>query len=82
MISAALRRRADAAHRLEPLAGRWGERLAAHDPSLTWPPAPRSPSTFGMTPVEIRHEAERLLSAGWQRWEVRATLARPEMAAA
>jgi len=76
------RRRHAAALRLEPLAGRHGGTLAAYDPWLPWPPAPRTPSTFGMTPDEIRAEAERLLAAGWSRSEVRAVLAPPEPVAA
>ncbi len=78
MIATALRRRADAARRLEPVDGRWGADLNALDPALPWPPAPRTPSTYGLSPDEIRHEAERLMRTGWQQWEIVATLARPE----
>lgn len=81
-VSAALRRRADAAHRLEPVDGRWGERLAARDPALPWPPAPRSPSTYGMTPDEIRWHAADLMASGWQRYEIAAVLAPPGLVAA
>lgn len=73
-----LRRRADAARRLPALDGRHGGTLAALDPWLPWPPAPRSPGTYGLTTAELWHEAERLLDAGWQRWELRVVLARPE----
>lgn len=82
MIPAALRRRADAAYRLEPLEGRYGQCLAAHDPALDWPPAPRTPSTYGMTPDERRCYAKRLMAKGWQAWEVRAVLVDPERVAA
>jgi hypothetical protein len=77
-----MRRRAAAARRLPAVDGRHGDGLAARDPALTWPPTPRIPSTYGMTPDEIRHEAERLLSDGWQTWEIVVILAPPELVAA
>lgn len=82
MIAEALRRRADAARRLPPVVGRHGPPLAAYDPALPWPPAPRTPSTYGMTPAELRREAGRLLSAGWLTWEIVAALAPPTEVAA
>jgi hypothetical protein len=80
-VGPALRRRADAARRHPALEGRHGDRLAAHDPALPWPPTPRTPSTYGLSPDEIRREAERLLASGWQTWEIVDTLAPPAMAA-
>lgn len=81
MTALALRRRAAAARRLPAVDGRHGDGLAARDPALTWPPAPRIPSTYGMTPDEIRREAERLLASGWASWEIVCTLVSPEQAA-
>ncbi len=74
-------RLADPARRLPALPGRWGRSLAARDPLLPWP-AVRQPSTFGLTATELRHEAQRLLAAGWQVHEVVAVLAAPEADAA
>ncbi len=71
-----LESRADAARRLPVVPGRWGRSLAARDPLLPWP-AVRQPSTFGLTATELRHEAQRLLAAGWQVHEVAAVLAPP-----
>jgi len=82
MTADALRRRADAARRLEPVDGRHGPDLGARDPVACWPPASRGPSTYGLSSDERRHEAERLLAAGWAGWEVVAVLVDPEAAAA
>ncbi len=80
-LAVVLRGRADAARRHPPLQGRHGPAIAAYDPALPWPPAPRSPSTYSLSIDELCAEAERLVVAGWHRWEVRATLARPELVA-
>ena len=74
-----MRNRVAAAVRLPPLPGRHGRTLAAYDPDLTWPPAPRSPSTYGLSPDERRHEAERLLASGWAGHEVARVLVSPEV---
>ncbi len=76
-----LRSRADAAHRLPALPGRWGRSLAARDPLLPWPTV-RQPSTFSLTATELRHEAQRLLESGWAVHEVLQVLATPEACAA
>jgi hypothetical protein len=65
-----LHKRAAAARRCPPLPGRHGSSLAVHDGYLPWPPGPRKPSTFSLTPMERRREAERLLASGWESWEV------------
>jgi hypothetical protein len=80
-IAGALHRRA-AARRLEPLDGRWGADLGARDPLASWPPAPRTPGRYGLTDDELRAEADRLLASGWLVSEIRATLVRPQAAAA
>jgi len=77
----ALRGRADAARRHPPLDGRHGRVLAAFDPALSWPPAPRLPSTYGMTDDERRCYAAYLMESGWLTWEIVRTLAPPAMAA-
>jgi hypothetical protein len=76
----ALRRRADAARRLEPVEGRHGPHLGARDPAACWP-SQRGPSTFGMTDDERRCYAAYLIEGGWQQWEIVATLTPPELAA-
>lgn len=80
-LGAGLRRRADAARRLGSIDGRHGGLLAALDPALTWPPAPRQPSTFGLAPDERRREVERMVATGWYRWEIVAVLVSPTVAA-
>lgn len=77
-----LARRAAAARRFPPVDGRHGDRLAAHDPALNWPPTPRAPGTYGLTPDEIRREAQRLEALLWQDWEVREVIAAPGPVAA
>ncbi len=79
-VRLALARRSRAARRLLVLPDRHGASLAARDPLLPWPSEPRQPSTFGLTATELRHEAQRLLAAGWQVHEVLAVLAPPETA--
>lgn len=78
----ALRRRAVAARRLPALDGRHGGTLAALDPALTWPPAPRTPSTYSLSDDERRDYARALIASGWDSWEVRQVLAAPEPVAA
>jgi hypothetical protein len=75
-----LRRRADAALRIEPLTGRWGHDLGSRDPLASWP-VKRGPSTFSMTPDERRSYAAYLMQSGWLAYEVRQVLAPPEVAA-
>ncbi len=82
MIATALRRRADAAHRLEPLEGRWGGSLGARDPAAPWPPAQRTPSTFGLSNNELRRHAATLVASGWSTREIQQVLSRPEPVAA
>lgn len=79
-MTTALRRRAAAARRLEPLDSRHGLDLGARDPIASWPTR-CGPSTYGMTPGEIRREAERMLAGGWASWEIVCTLVSPEQAA-
>lgn len=43
--------------------------------------ARREPSTYGLTSVQRREYAAYLLAHGFAAWEVRAVLARPEVAA-
>jgi len=81
-VGPALRRRADAAHRLEPLEGRRGADPGARDPALTWPPAPRTPSTFGLSDNELRSHAKDLVASGWSTQEIQQVLSRPEPVAA
>ena len=40
-----------------------------------YPPAPRRPSTFGLSPEDVRAEFDRLVASGWTPGEVRAVLA-------
>jgi len=79
-MSADLRRRADAARRLEPLDGRHGPDIGSRDPLATWPTR-RGPSTFSLTPDERRAYASVLLDAGWQAYEICLVLAPPDVAA-
>jgi hypothetical protein len=67
------RRRRRAAARCTPL-----EHSGQRDPELD--PVElyrRQPGTFGMTPDQIRAYGRYLISQGWQRWEVEATLIDP-----
>lgn len=67
--AAQLRRRRAASWRLVPLAD--GRRDPV-DPV----PSPRRPSSFGLTPAEVRYEASRCRTAGWLVWEVHTRFAR------
>ena len=40
-----------------------------------YPPSPRRPGTFGLSPEDVRAEFDRLTASGWTPGEVRAVLA-------
>ena len=42
-----------------------------------YPPEPRRPSTFGLSPEDVRAEFDRLVASGWTPGEVGAVLAVP-----
>jgi hypothetical protein len=63
-IVAQIRRRREASARCKPLP-------CGHRDPLDCFAAPAGPGTFGLTPAELRAEANRLVtSCGWQLWEV------------
>lgn len=53
-----------------------------HDPEMDDRCHPLTRGTYGLTPAQLRQHAAWLREHGWQPWEVRARLARPEGGAA
>ena len=54
---------------------RWARALDDHLAQVCPPPEPRRPSTFGLSPEDVRAEFDRLVASGWTPGEVRAVLA-------
>lgn len=73
-VGAQVRHRRHAALRLPPLPG-----TGLRDPLLEQLERPREPSTFGLTDRELTCEARRLLSLGWEPWEIESTLLLPHL---